>query len=71
MNPTPRTFAAAFAAALLAATAAHAAEPPADVVVGREHDGKIVDLRPGQALVMKLGGNPTTGFQWSVVLRPP
>ena len=71
MNPTPRTFAAAFAAALLAATAAHAAEPPADVVVGREHDGKIVDLRPGQALVMKLGGNPTTGFQWSVVLLPP
>ena len=63
--------AAALAATLLVMTAARAAEPPADIVVGREHDGKIIDLRPGQALVMKLGGNPTTGFQWSVVLLLP
>ncbi|MBP7276116.1 MAG: alpha/beta hydrolase fold domain-containing protein [Kiritimatiellae bacterium] len=67
-----RTSAAALAAALLsAALSVRAAELPADLVVGREQNGKIVELQPGQALVVRLEGNPTTGFQWSVVLLPP
>jgi inhibitor of cysteine peptidase len=47
--------------------AAEAKAPPRpDVVVGPESSGQEVSLVPGQKLFIKLPGNPTTGYQWTM-----
>ena len=49
----------------LVATAA--AKPPAkEVVLGQKANGKTVAVALGQTIVVRLKGNPTTGYQWTV-----
>lgn len=43
----------------------------ATVVVGASANGTTVRLRSGDSLVVRLAGNPTTGYRWVVVQRPP
>jgi predicted secreted protein len=33
-------------------------------------EGKVIDLAPGQSLVLMLAANPTTGFDWAVLKAP-
>jgi predicted secreted protein len=40
------------------------------VLVDETGDGKTFDLAVGQRLVVKLGANPTTGFDWAVTKAP-
>ena len=40
--------------------------PDDDVVLGAEDDGSVVELAEGQALVVTLESNPTTGYSWEV-----
>ena len=40
--------------------------PDDDVVLGAEDDGSVVELGKGQALVVTLESNPTTGYSWEV-----
>ncbi len=42
------------------------APPQPDLIVGQESSGQEVALSPGQKLIIKLPGNPTTGYQWSI-----
>ena len=37
-----------------------------EVAVGLAEDGKQVELRPGQVLVVTLDSNVTTGYSWTV-----
>lgn len=39
---------------------------PAKVVLTKDADGGTATLRPGQKLVVRLAGNPTTGYRWEV-----
>jgi predicted secreted protein len=57
----PVLLAASTGAAVLAAAAAAAAL----VTVGPSANGKTVRLAVGTMLVVKLPGNPTTGYTWS------
>ncbi|MGD8905001.1 MAG: protease inhibitor I42 family protein [Anaerolineae bacterium] len=40
--------------------------PDDDVVLTAEDDGSVVELGEGQALVVTLESNPTTGYSWQV-----
>jgi len=40
--------------------------PDDDVVLSAEDDGSVVELGEGQALVVTLESNPTTGYSWEV-----
>jgi inhibitor of cysteine peptidase len=40
--------------------------PDGDVVLGAEDDGTVVELAAGQALVVTLASNPSTGYSWVV-----
>ena len=37
-----------------------------DVALGAEDDGSLVELSAGQALLVTLESNPTTGYSWEV-----
>ena len=37
-----------------------------DVALGAEDDGSLIELNAGQALVVTLESNPTTGYRWEV-----
>lgn len=37
-----------------------------DVVLGADDDGMVIELNAGQALVVTLESNPTTGYSWEV-----
>ena len=37
-----------------------------DIPVGARDNGRRVDLKPGQVLVVTLESNPSTGYQWEV-----
>ena len=37
-----------------------------DIPVGVRDNGRRVDLKPGQVLVVTLESNPSTGYQWEV-----
>jgi inhibitor of cysteine peptidase len=39
----------------------------ATVYLEKKHDGDIVKLAPGDALIITLKSNPTTGYSWNVV----
>ena len=41
------------------------------VIVGASAHGTTVPLHRGDALVVRLAGNPTTGYRWSAVRVPP
>jgi predicted secreted protein len=41
------------------------------VVVGAAANGTAVGLHRGDTLVVRLGGNPTTGYRWSPTHVPP
>jgi inhibitor of cysteine peptidase len=63
----PSVFAVLFA--VLSSGPGHAAgakAPPPQMVVGPESAGKEVVLSPGQEFSIKLPGNPTTGYRWTV-----
>ncbi|MCE5276856.1 MAG: protease inhibitor I42 family protein [Planctomycetaceae bacterium] len=60
-------------AALAAATTQPATKPadkpadePAAKVVAADQDGKTVEVAMGQKLIIRLSGNMTTGFAWTV-----
>jgi inhibitor of cysteine peptidase len=36
------------------------------ITLTRADDGRTVDLRPGDVVVIHLEENPTTGYQWTV-----
>jgi len=38
----------------------------ADITLGDDANGKTVAAQPNQTLLVKLRGNPTTGYQWSL-----
>ena len=40
--------------------------PDDDMVLTAEDDGSVVELGEGQALVVTLESNPTTGYSWQV-----
>jgi inhibitor of cysteine peptidase len=40
------------------------------VTVGEKDNGTTVDLAQDEILVVKLPGNPTTGYSWAVVGEP-
>lgn len=42
------------------------AAPANDVTIGAEHNGGHVPLRRGQTLVVRLAGDPGTGYAWTV-----
>jgi inhibitor of cysteine peptidase len=66
---------AVIAAALVALVAAGSALG-ATIVIGKAAKGKTVRIERGDVLVVRLAGNPTTGYQWKVtqvdrrVLKP-
>ncbi len=37
-----------------------------DVIVTDKENGKAVSVKVGQRLLVKLGSNPSTGYEWSV-----
>ena|SRR6516164_2944488 len=39
------------------------------IKLSEEDDGRILDLRPGQELELKLSENPTTGYRWRAVME--
>jgi inhibitor of cysteine peptidase len=41
-------------------------DAPKKVVLTKDDDGGRATLRPGQTLVVRLAGNPTTGYRWEV-----
>lgn len=41
------------------------------ITVGPKADGTTVRPRPGDALLVRLPGNATTGYRWTVTHRPP
>jgi inhibitor of cysteine peptidase len=41
--------------------------PPEPVTVSAGQSGKNVELAPGQALLVRLPSNPTTGYRWVYV----
>ena len=43
----------------------------ATLVLGPAANGTTVSLHRGEALVVRLAGNPTTGYRWSSVRVPP
>ncbi len=48
-----------------------ATQPPhSTVTVSEKDNGKDVDLTTGQTLVVKLNGNPSTGYAWTVSGNP-
>jgi len=53
------------------AAAAHPQAGAATIVVGPRANGTTVRLRVGDSLVVRLPGNPTTGYRWVVAQRPP
>ena len=62
---------------LLAALAMAAGCRPSEVKVGADDNGREIELRKGQILVVTLEANPTTGYTWEVaepldeqILRP-
>lgn len=60
-----KTLTAAVLLSLLLAGAAGCA-PAQEVKVGADDNGRQTELRRGQALVVTLEGNPTTGYTWEV-----
>ena len=40
--------------------------PPGEIVLADGDDGKEITLQQGQPLVIRLEGNPTTGYTWEV-----
>jgi predicted secreted protein len=40
------------------------------VRIDESHEGKTVELAPGQKLLATLDANPTTGFDWAVIKAP-
>jgi len=38
----------------------------ADIVLGEDANGKTIPVEAGKAILVKLAGNPTTGYQWSL-----
>ncbi len=40
------------------------------ITVGAAANGKTVRLYPADTLVVRLSGNPTTGYRWSVAQAP-
>lgn len=40
--------------------------PPGEVVLADGDDGREITLQRGQPLVIRLEGNPTTGYTWEV-----
>lgn len=55
---------AALLSLLLAGTAG--CSPPKEVKLGTEDNGRQIELRRGQTLVITLEANPTTGYTWEV-----
>jgi len=53
---------------LLLAVSAMAAgcAPAREVKLGADANGREIDLKKGQVLVVSLEGNPTTGYTWEV-----
>jgi inhibitor of cysteine peptidase len=47
-------------------TAEQAAEKTAALELTADHDGKTVAVPAGKQIVVRLAGNPTTGFSWKV-----
>jgi inhibitor of cysteine peptidase len=45
------------------------AAPGGEIVLGKEATGHYVEAAVGQAITVRLPGNPTTGFQWTAL--PP
>jgi predicted secreted protein len=41
------------------------------VTIDESHEGKTIDLVKGQSLVVLLGANPASGFDWAVLKAPP
>jgi inhibitor of cysteine peptidase len=59
------------ATALLVAIAFPAAAAAArTVTVGAAANGKSLELKPGDKLVVRLAANPTTGYDWAVAFKP-
>jgi len=66
--PLPVLAALLVAGLLLAGCAAGpAATTPAPVELGLQASGHMIQLEPGQKLVITLESNPSTGFDWHVV----
>lgn len=45
--------------------------PPGEVLVSEDDDGKTIAVHTGQTLVVALGVNLSTGFQWEVQAADP
>ena len=58
----------AAAQAPVSKTAAKTATPTATIT--EQDNGKDIDLTTGEALMVKLPSNPSTGYSWSVVGDP-
>lgn len=60
------------AAALIVAIAlpAGAAVVSRTVTVGSAANGKSLELKKGDTLVVRLAANPTTGYDWAIVSKP-
>lgn len=48
-----------------------AAAPPPELRVTEGFDGRSVQLLPGQALLLTLPSNPTTGYGWELAAPDP
>ena len=53
-------------ALFLLVAAAAAKPPPKEVALDQKANGKTVPVVLGQTVVVRLKGNPTTGYQWTV-----
>jgi predicted secreted protein len=58
------------ALAVAIALPAGAAVASRTVTVGSPANGKTVELKKGDTLVVRLAANPTTGYDWAVVSKP-
>ncbi len=55
-----------FGLLLTVLTATTACGPAQEVKLDADDDGRQIELKAGQTLVISLEGNPTTGYTWEV-----
>lgn len=61
---------AALVGALLGPGSAAEARTASTITIGSAANGKTIRLHPADTLVVRLSGNPTTGYSWSVKRTP-
>jgi inhibitor of cysteine peptidase len=53
-----------------AASASKAQSASSNVLLTEQDNGKDIDLTIGSTLIVKLPGNPSTGYNWTIVGEP-